>query len=158
MYKVTVRLTFSQTSPGFYVSAVQAFWKHCGKRRNCCHKQFLLFSQCFLPTGITFLHFHYIFSPQCLPPLWRTFCHFCPIWNCRMQTLSVWKSLKFVVWERVILTSPEHILLGNWSVKMPQTGTSQRRRWILWLDKVSLAVYSYKGRITVGENIICLHR
>ena len=30
-----VSLTLSQTSPGFYVSAVQAFWKHSGKRRNC---------------------------------------------------------------------------------------------------------------------------
>ena len=28
-------LTLSQTSPGFYVSVVQVFWKHCGKRRNC---------------------------------------------------------------------------------------------------------------------------
>ena len=28
-------LTLSQTSPGFYVSAVQVFWKHCEKRRNC---------------------------------------------------------------------------------------------------------------------------
>ena len=28
-------LTLSQTSPGFYVSAVQVFWKHCGKRRSC---------------------------------------------------------------------------------------------------------------------------
>ena len=28
-------LTLSQTSPGFYVLAVQVFWKHCGKRRNC---------------------------------------------------------------------------------------------------------------------------
>ena len=28
-------LTLYQTSPGFYVSAVQVFWKHCGKRRNC---------------------------------------------------------------------------------------------------------------------------
>ena len=28
-------LTHSQTSPGFYVSAVQVFRKHCGKRRNC---------------------------------------------------------------------------------------------------------------------------
>ena len=27
--------TLSQTSPGFYVSVVQVFWKHCGKRRNC---------------------------------------------------------------------------------------------------------------------------
>ena len=28
-------LTLSQTSPGFYMSAVQVFLKHCGKRRNC---------------------------------------------------------------------------------------------------------------------------
>ena len=28
-------LTLSKTSPGFYVSAVQVFLKHCGKRRNC---------------------------------------------------------------------------------------------------------------------------
>ena len=27
--------TFSHTSPAFYVSAVQVFLKHCGKRRNC---------------------------------------------------------------------------------------------------------------------------
>ena len=27
-------LTLFQTSPGFYMSAVQIFWKHCGKRRN----------------------------------------------------------------------------------------------------------------------------
>ena len=26
---------------------------------------------------------------------------FYQIWNCRLQTLSIWKSLKFVVWERV---------------------------------------------------------
>ena len=28
-------LILSQTSHGFYVSAVQIFWKQCGKRRNC---------------------------------------------------------------------------------------------------------------------------
>ena len=28
-------LTLSQTSPWFYMSAGQVFWKHCGKRRNC---------------------------------------------------------------------------------------------------------------------------
>ena len=28
-------LTLSQTIAGFYVSAIQVFWKHCGKRRNC---------------------------------------------------------------------------------------------------------------------------
>ena len=39
--------------------------------------------------------------PQCFLPIWRTFCQFHLIWNCRLQTLSVWKSLKFVIWERV---------------------------------------------------------
>ena len=29
------RLTLSQTSPGFYLSAEQVFRKHCRKRRNC---------------------------------------------------------------------------------------------------------------------------
>ena len=28
-------LSLSQTSPCFYVSAAQVFWKHCGKQRNC---------------------------------------------------------------------------------------------------------------------------
>ena len=35
LYRIIQSLTFSQTSPGFYVSAVQVFRKHCGKRRNC---------------------------------------------------------------------------------------------------------------------------
>ena len=56
--------------------------KNCGKRRNDRNEQFLLCPQCFLS-------------------IWRTFCHFHQIRNCRLQTLSVWKSLKFVVWERV---------------------------------------------------------
>ena len=35
---------------------------------------------------------------QCFLPVWITFCHFRQIWNCCLQTLLVWKSLKFVVW------------------------------------------------------------
>ena len=31
-------LTLSQISPGFYVSAVQVFWKHSEKRRNCSQR------------------------------------------------------------------------------------------------------------------------
>ena len=42
----------SQTSPGFYVSAVHVFCKHCGKRRNCSLRAI---------------------SPL---PIWRSFCHF----------------------------------------------------------------------------------
>ena len=74
-------LNLSQTSPGYYMSAVQVSWKHYGKRRK-----FLLF-------------------PECFSHVWRTFCHFQQIWNCRLQTLSFWKNLKFVVWERVKCTS-----------------------------------------------------
>ena len=55
-----------------------------GKGEIAHNKQFLLFPQCFLP-------------------IWKTFHHFHQIWNCRLQTLSIWKSLKFVVWERVKL-------------------------------------------------------
>ena len=43
-----------------------------------------------------FLHFQ-----QCFLPVRRPFCHFNQIRNCHLQTLSVWKSLKFVVWESV---------------------------------------------------------
>ena len=53
-----------------------------GKVEIARNEQFLLFQQCFLP-------------------IWITFCYFPQIWNCRLQTFSVWKSLKFVVWERV---------------------------------------------------------
>ena len=53
-----------------------------GKGEIAHNEQFLLFPQCFLP-------------------IWRTFYHFHQIWNCRLQTLSCWKSLKFVVWVKV---------------------------------------------------------
>ena len=51
-----------------------------GKEEIARNEQFLLFPQCFSPIRITFCHFH-------------------QIQNCRLQT--VWKHLKFVVWERV---------------------------------------------------------
>ena len=30
--------------------------------------------------------------PQCFLPIWISFSHFRQMWNCRLQTLSVWKS------------------------------------------------------------------
>ena len=55
-----------------------------GKGEIARNEQFLLFPQCFLP-------------------FWRTSCHFHQTQDCRLQTLSAWKCLKFVVWERVKL-------------------------------------------------------
>ena len=60
----------------------KSFEDSVGKGEIAHNEQFLLFLQFFLP-------------------LWRAFCHFQRIWNFCLQTLSVWKSLKFVVWERV---------------------------------------------------------
>ena len=42
-------LTLSQTSPGFYVSIVQVFRKHCGKSRNCLLQAISTFPTVFLP-------------------------------------------------------------------------------------------------------------
>ena len=39
--------------------------------------------------------------PQRFLSVLRTFCHSHEVQNCRLQTLSVWKILKFVVSERV---------------------------------------------------------
>ena len=48
---VVKSLTLSQTSPGFYVSAVHVFKKHCGKRGNCSQPTIspfpTVFSTCF---------------------------------------------------------------------------------------------------------------
>ena len=38
---------------------------------------------------------------QCFLPIWSTFCHFHRMSNCRLQTLSIWKSLNFILWEKV---------------------------------------------------------
>ena len=48
-YNVTeIMLTLSQTSPGFYVSAVQVFENNVGKGEVAHNEQFLLFPQYFI--------------------------------------------------------------------------------------------------------------
>ena len=59
------------------------------KGEIACDEQFLLF-------------------PQCFVPVWRNFFHFHKICYCLLQTLSVWKSVKFIVWERV---KPHNIIV-----------------------------------------------
>ena len=60
----------------------KSFENTVGKRENARNEHFLLFSQSFLP-------------------IWRTFCHFHRMLKIRLQTLSVWKCSKFIVYERV---------------------------------------------------------
>ena len=75
-------LALSQTSPGFYMSTVKSFENTVGKEEIANNEQFLFFLQGFLP-------------------IWRTYFHFQQVIICCLQTLSVWRSLNFVVWERV---------------------------------------------------------
>ena len=76
-------LTLSQDKSWFFTCLqFKSFENTVGKGEIARNEQFLLFPQCFLPVSITF-------------------CHFIRVYNCRIQTLSIWKSLKFVVLERV---------------------------------------------------------
>ena len=43
----------------------------------------------------------FLLFPQCFLPVWRASFQFNQTLNCRLQTLTVWKGLKFIVWERV---------------------------------------------------------
>ena len=80
---ICFKLTLSQTSPGFLRVCTTSFLK------TLREKEKLLVTS------------NFSFFPQCVIPFWSTFCHFHQIQNCRLQFLSVWKSLKFVVWKRV---------------------------------------------------------
>ena len=73
---------FPKQALAFTCLQYRSFENIVGKREIARYQQFLLFPQCFLS-------------------IWRTFRHFYHNRNCRQQTLSIWKSLKFVVWERV---------------------------------------------------------
>ena len=75
-------LTLSQTSLVFTCLQYKYFENTVEKEEIARNERFLLVPQRFLP-------------------FWRTFHHFHQIQNCRLLTLSVWESLKRVVWERV---------------------------------------------------------
>ena len=74
-------LTLSQTLV-FTCLLYKSLENTVGKGEIARNEQFLLFPHCFLT-------------------YWKTFSHVHQISNCRLQTLSIWKSKKFVVWERV---------------------------------------------------------
>ena len=94
-----------------------------GKGEIAQNEQFLLFPQCFLP-------------------FWRIFCHFRQIRHCRLQTLPVWKSLTFDVWERDSSTpipplqtiSKEFWKLVKWHWK-----TFRRHKWMTDINGESAA-------------------
>ena len=75
-------LTLSQTSPGFYVSAAQGFWKHWDKKKLLVTSNFLFSPSVFYPF-------------RELSPIFIKF----EIVICKLFQFG--KVLKFVIWERV---------------------------------------------------------
>ena len=94
----------------------KSFENTVGKGEIARDEQFLLYPQSFLPV--------FSFFPESFLPVWRYFFHFYQIHNYRLQSFSVWKSLKFVVWERVkgpcLVQCITEILIGPLFAKVAQ--------------------------------------
>ena len=90
-------LVFPKQALVFTCLQYNSFEKNVGKGEIAHNKQNLLFSQCLLP-------------------FWQTFCHVHQIQNCHLQTLSDWKSPKFVVWEKVNITETYDFFTCNWYI------------------------------------------
>ena len=92
MWIAEKHLPFPKQALVFTCLHLESFGNTVGKGEIARNEQFLLFPQCFL---------HFL----------RALCHCHQTSDCCLQTLSVWKSPKFVVWERV-----QPFLAGAWPI------------------------------------------
>ena len=100
-----------------------AFENTVGKGEIARNDQFLLFPQYFLP-------------------VWSTFCHFHQIRNCRLQTLSIWKSLKLVIWER-------------YNVLWRYSNLPFARAWLVFIKFYFIYLFVSGGLCCYGFNFSC---
>ena len=93
-------LTLPKQTLVFTCLQSKSFENTAGKGEIARNERFLIFPHCFLPIWITFFHFHLI-------------------QNCRLQALSVWESLKFIVWEKVkpVFATVWFKDIGGWGKK-----------------------------------------
>ena len=96
----------------------KSFENTVGKGEIAHTEQFLLFQQC------------------CLL-VWRTFCHFLQTCNCCLQTLSDWKILKFVIWEKVKRLTLYHTIPPFNNPKEEGFGKHCGKRRKCWLPAFS---------------------
>ena len=101
-------LTLSHNKPWFLCVCRTSLLKTLWEKEKLLIEQFLLYLQCFLPFRRPFHHFHQTLS-------------------CHQQTLSLRKSLNFVVWERVdgqhcvSITLGKKLCENTEGMKMPVT-------------------------------------
>ena len=101
-YRFIVSLTLSQTSPCFRCLQYKLFENAVGKGEIARNEQTHLFPQCFLS-------------------IWKTLRHFCRIQHRSLQTLWIWKSQKFVVWNT--------------------QNTWNKHEFFVWIDNTCWVVY-----------------
>ena len=79
---------------------------------------------------------NFFFSHGVFLSILSTFRHFYQIWNFRLQTLSVWKTPKFVVWERVKASYSKSN--QNWFPDASWRVSLLIHHTVLWMWKTSL--------------------
>ena len=92
-------LTLFHTTSGFYVSAVQVFWKHCWKRRNCSYRAVSLFPTVFpnhLEKFVIFVKF-------------------------KIVVCKLFQSLKFGYWESVSPITYNSFVYQFWWIRLWRT-------------------------------------
>ena len=103
-------LALSQTRPWFYMSAVQVFWKHCRKRRNCSLRALVKTCLQYMSFENTVGKGQVALNEQLLLfPVFSTLLENVLPFSSNFKLsptnsfglVSVWRSLKFVIWERV---------------------------------------------------------
>ena len=93
---------------------------------------------------------------QCFLPFWRTFCHFYKILNCCLQTLSVWKILKFVVWERVN-SVPQKPDVNDPEKESIWKHCGKRRTWWCIFSYSYNVFYPFPNPISIIESHLFCH-
>ena len=70
--------------------------------------------------------------------------------NCRLQTLSIWKLLKFIIWERVYsLTNNKMLDLFKWTAVADDK--------VIWIHVKEFVVHRKENAVEKGESIGCYH-
>ena len=128
------RLIFSQTSPGFYMSEVKVFWKHCGKRRRVCS----VCSKSLLKT--LWEKSKLFFSLSVFYPLGELSAIF-------KFKIVVCKLFQFVIWERVNQTLPHsNTTCPNWQ----NLQTTKETR----IKQMSFFLWKRRNTVSFSQNVL----
>ena len=119
------------------------------------HKQSLVFTCLqYMPFENTVRKGEIAFSLIGFYPFEELFPHFRQIWNCRLQTLSVWKSLKFVVWERIKIYRPNMLLSKIWDSPFQRPEFWRHEEGGFWKGAKDFLLFSHSFSIRSKTDLL----